>query len=73
MTTKVTITSSNPNHQDVLVEQVNPMDGTTWPNAKRLTDGESVEIYVHSSVALRVTEIAKVVKPVLPVAAVVAQ
>jgi hypothetical protein len=62
MTTKVIIISSDPNHQDVLVEQYSPQTGNVYSNAKRLTEGESVEIYVHSSVALRITEIPKVAK-----------
>jgi hypothetical protein len=67
MTTKVIISTPQNNHLDVLVEPYNPIDGKPWSNAKRLTDGETMDIYVHSGVALRITEIPKAVHLVEPV------
>jgi hypothetical protein len=63
MTTKVTISLDTPNHQDALVEQVNPADGKVWHGARRLKAGESAEFYVHSSVSLRITEIPSITEP----------
>jgi hypothetical protein len=64
MTTKVIISTPEQNHLDVLVESYNPVTGQLWSNAKRLTDNETMEVYVHGGVALRITEIPKVAKVV---------
>lgn len=58
MTTKITITSSNPNHQDVAIAVVNPTDGSTVQTTT-LTDGQSREFYLHDGAAVTCTEVAK--------------
>jgi hypothetical protein len=64
MTTKVVISSPNPNHENVLVRTVNPNDGTQVVPDMVLTDGESCERYVHSTSRLEISEVPKVTQPV---------
>lgn len=63
MTTTVTITSTNPNHENVKVERIYPAaligDKVKDSDITILTDGESITEYVHSGVELRISETAK--------------
>jgi hypothetical protein len=60
MTTKVIISNPGNNHQDVQVEGVGA-DGTVH-TVRRLTDGESCEMWVHSHMSVRISEVEKAPK-----------
>jgi len=59
MTTTVIIKSTEPNHENVKVEVVDPKTGKKSGNHTILTDGEEVMMYVHSGSALHIKEVAK--------------
>lgn len=67
MTTVVTITSSNPNHGKVGVQQTT-IEGDSAGDTHVLNDGESVTLYVHDSASLKVFEIPRAVQtpPLIP-------
>jgi hypothetical protein len=62
MTITIKVTHESGSHADTLVEAFNPKNGNIigYPT-KRLSEGESTTITVHSDCAVRVIEIPKVV------------
>lgn len=55
MTTTVTITSKNPNHENVLVVQRAPATGRVLSSIV-LTDGDETTVYLHSGAEVLLQE-----------------
>lgn len=58
MTTKVLIKIPTPNHEDVLVNLINIVTGEPF-QGYHLTDGDELELYVHSGQGFSVQEVPK--------------
>jgi hypothetical protein len=67
MTTTVTIISARPNHENVLVEQIDPATGKATPACTVLGDGGKLTAYVHNGAELRISELAKHMSAPTPV------